>query len=94
MYYVSRQCRSDPALSKCPCQIARPNEELCFRVDLREHEFAHAVKDSLGRAYNRIDHLNTRTEMLLCWEYHFDQLVRGRREEIKKKKELGNGRRD
>ena len=49
MYYVSRQCRSDPALSKCPCHIARLNEELCFRVDLREHEFAHAVKDPLGR---------------------------------------------
>ena len=36
------------------------DEELGFRVDYIEHQLAHAVKDPLGRAYNRTKHLAER----------------------------------
>lgn len=37
------------------------------RVDLIEHQLAHAVKDVNGRAYNRTAHLPARKEMMQRW---------------------------
>ena len=54
------------------------DEELGFRIDLIEHQLAHAVRDPLGRAYNRTKHLNERTEMMQRWADRLDQLRRAR----------------
>ena len=43
------------------------DEELGFPVDWIEHQLAHAVKDSNGRAYNRTTHLNNRRNMMQSW---------------------------
>lgn len=37
------------------------DEQLGYRIDWIEHQLAHAVKDPLGRAYNRTQHLEGRT---------------------------------
>ena len=54
------------------------DEELGFRIDYIEHQLAHAVKDPLGRAYNRTKHLSERIEMMQRWADYLDQLRRGR----------------
>ena len=43
------------------------DEELGFPADWIEHQLAHAVKDSNGRAYNRTTHLNNRRKMMQQW---------------------------
>lgn len=43
------------------------DEELKYRVDYIEHQLAHAVKDPLGRAYNRTKHMDERVEMMQRW---------------------------
>lgn len=43
------------------------DEVLGFRVDWIEHQLAHAVKDSNGRAYNRTAHLPERRKMMQAW---------------------------
>ena len=50
------------------------DEELGERVELIEHQLAHAVKDSLGRAYNRTTHLSQRREMMQRWADYMDHL--------------------
>ena len=50
------------------------DEVLGERVELIEHQLAHAVKDSLGRAYNRTTHLPQRHEMMQRWADYLDQL--------------------
>ncbi len=50
------------------------DEELKFRVDYIEHQLAHAVKDPLGRAYNRTKHLSERAEMMQAWADYLDNL--------------------
>jgi integrase len=50
------------------------DEVLGERVELIEHQLAHAVKDSLGRAYNRTTHLPQRKEMMQRWADYLDQL--------------------
>ena len=50
------------------------DEVLCFRVDLIEHQLAHAVRDPNGRAYNRTKHLPQRTEMMQKWADYLDSL--------------------
>ena len=50
------------------------DEELGFRVDLIEHQLAHAVKDPLGRAYNRTKHLDERAKMMQRWADYLDEL--------------------
>jgi integrase len=50
------------------------NEELKYRVDYIEHQLAHAVRDPLGRAYNRTKHLPERTEMMQAWADYLDKL--------------------
>ena len=50
------------------------DEVLGERVDLVEHQLAHAVKDANGRAYNRTAHLPARREMMQRWTDYLDKL--------------------
>lgn len=50
------------------------DEELGERVDLIEHQLAHAVKDANGRAYNRTAHLPARKAMMQRWADYLDTL--------------------
>lgn len=50
------------------------DEVLGERVDLIEHQLAHAVKDANGRAYNRTTHLPARREMMQRWANYLDAL--------------------
>jgi len=53
------------------------DEVLGERVDLIEHQLAHAVKDANGRAYNRTTHLPARREMMQRWADYLDKLRTG-----------------
>lgn len=50
------------------------DEILGERVDLIEHQLAHAVRDANGRAYNRTAHLPARREMMQRWADYLDKL--------------------
>ncbi|CAN5310554.1 integrase arm-type DNA-binding domain-containing protein [soil metagenome] len=50
------------------------DEVLGQRVDLIEHQLAHAVKDANGRAYNRTAHLPARRVMMQTWADYLDKL--------------------
>ena len=50
------------------------DEVLEERVDLIEHQLAHAVRDTNGRAYNRTAHLPARREMMQRWADYLDKL--------------------
>jgi integrase len=50
------------------------DEVLGVRVDLIEHQLAHAVRDVNGRAYNRTAHLPARREMMQQWADYLDKL--------------------
>jgi len=50
------------------------DEVLEERVDLIEHQLAHAVKDVNGRAYNRTAHLPARRLMMQRWADYLDAL--------------------
>ncbi len=50
------------------------DEVLGERVDLIEHQLAHAVKDVNGRAYNRTAHLPARREMMQRWADYLDKI--------------------
>ena len=50
------------------------DEVLGERVDLIEHQLAHAVKDVNGRAYNRTAHLPARRVMMQTWADYLDKL--------------------
>lgn len=50
------------------------DEVLGVRVDLIEHQLAHAVKDPNGRAYNRTAFLPERTKMMQTWADYLDAL--------------------
>lgn len=53
------------------------DEVLNVRVDLIEHQLAHAVRDVNGRAYNRTAHLPARREMMQQWADYLDKLRTG-----------------
>ena len=53
------------------------DEVLGERVDLIEHQLAHAVKDPNGRAYNRTAHLPARRKMMQRWADYLDKLRAG-----------------
>ncbi|WGG52596.1 tyrosine-type recombinase/integrase [Rugamonas sp. DEMB1] len=53
------------------------DEVLGERVDLIEHQLAHAVKDPNGRAYNRTAHLPARRAMMQRWADYLDKLRAG-----------------
>ncbi|WP_457096296.1 tyrosine-type recombinase/integrase [Lysobacter sp. P5_B9] len=50
------------------------DEVLAFRPDYIEHQLAHAVRDPLGRAYNRTAHLTERKKMMQAWADYLDGL--------------------
>jgi len=50
------------------------DEVLGFRPDHIEQQLAHAIKDPLGRAYNRTAHLPERRKMMQRWADYLDQL--------------------
>jgi integrase len=50
------------------------DEVMGERVDLIEHQLAHAVKDANGRAYNRTAHLPARTAMMQRWADYLDKI--------------------
>jgi len=50
------------------------DEVLNFRVDVIEHQLAHAVRDANGRAYNRTAHLEARRKMMQDWADYLDGL--------------------
>ncbi|MEI6599482.1 MAG: integrase arm-type DNA-binding domain-containing protein [Comamonadaceae bacterium] len=50
------------------------DEVMGERVDLIEHQLAHAVKDPNGRAYNRTAHLPARRLMMQNWANYLDKL--------------------
>jgi len=49
-------------------------ERLGFSPDVIEAQLAHAVRDSLGRAYNRTEFIEQRREMLQTWADFLDEL--------------------
>jgi len=53
------------------------DEVLGIRPDFIEHQLAHAVKDPLGRAYNRTSHLEERRRMMQVWADYLDGLKAG-----------------
>jgi integrase len=53
------------------------DEVMGERVDLIEHQLAHAVKDPNGRAYNRTAHLPARQAMMQRWADYLDKLRLG-----------------
>ena len=53
------------------------DEVLHFRVDLIEHQLAHAVRDPNGRAYNRTSFLEERRGMMQRWSNYCDELRTG-----------------
>jgi len=53
------------------------DEVLGFRPDYIEHQLAHAVRDPLGRAYNRTQHLDERRKMMQAWADYLDMLREG-----------------
>lgn len=57
-------------------------EVLNFRVDLMEHQLAHAVKDANGTAYNRTSFLPERKRMMQRWADYLDQLKTGKASNI------------
>jgi integrase len=50
------------------------DEVLGMRPEVIEHQLAHAVRDPLGRAYNRTAHLPERHKMMQTWADYLDQL--------------------
>ena len=63
------------------------DEVLGFRPDFIEHQLAHAVRDPLGRAYNRTAHLPERKKMMQAWADYLDQLRAGNQSSSEKKPE-------
>ena len=52
-------------------------ERLGFDPNVIEAQLAHAVRDSLGRAYNRTEFVEQRRQMVQAWADYLDQLRRG-----------------
>lgn len=56
------------------------DEVLHVRPDYIEHQLGHAVRDPLGRAYNRTKHLPERRKMMQVWADYLDDLRSGQTE--------------
>ncbi len=54
------------------------DEVLGEPIHLIEHQLAHKVKDPLGRAYNRTQHLEERRRMMQRWSDYLSSLCDGR----------------
>jgi len=57
------------------------DEVLSFPPHLIEHQLAHAVRDALGRAYNRTQHLPERKKMMQAWADYLFDLKEGSKDE-------------
>jgi integrase len=55
------------------------DEVLQQRLEFAEHQMAHAVRDPLGRAYNRTTFLPERQQMMQLWADYLDILKQGGR---------------
>lgn len=53
------------------------DEEMEFSMDAMEHQLAHKVKDSNGRAYNRTTKLRRRRQLMQLWSDYLDTLRQG-----------------
>jgi len=53
------------------------DEVLQQRIDLIEHQLAHAVRDTNGRSYNRTTHIAERKKMMQLWADYLDGLKAG-----------------
>ncbi|CAZ88954.1 putative Phage integrase [Thiomonas arsenitoxydans] len=53
------------------------DEHLRYRVEVIEMQLAHAVRDPLGRAYNRTKYLEERKDMMQAWAGYLDKLKAG-----------------
>lgn len=53
------------------------DEVLGYRPDWIEQQLAHAVRDPLGRAYNRTAYLEGRRQMMQAWADYLDRLKAG-----------------
>jgi integrase len=53
------------------------DEVLHYQPHIIEHQLAHAVRDPLGRAYNRTTHLPERRGMMQAWADYLDKLRTG-----------------
>ncbi len=53
------------------------DEVLGYRPEWIEQQLAHAVRDPLGRAYNRTAHLEGRRAMMQSWSDYLDRLKNG-----------------
>lgn len=58
------------------------DEVLHVRPEIVEHQLAHAVRDPLGRAYNRTTHLPERKKMMQAWADYLDELREGKADKI------------
>lgn len=65
------------------------DEVLGFRPDFIEHQLAHAVRDPLGRAYNRTTHLKERKKMMQTWADYLDQLREGKGKVVSMQRKAG-----
>ena len=65
------------------------DEVLRIRPDFIEHQLAHAVRDPLGRSYNRTSHLEERRKMMQTWADYLDGLKAGAKViPLRKKREI------
>jgi integrase len=53
------------------------DEALGFAPHHIEHQLSHLVRDPLGRAYNRTEHLHERRRMMQAWADYLDSLRSG-----------------
>lgn len=65
------------------------DEVLGFRPDYIEHQLAHAVRDPLGRAYNRATHLPERRRMMQAWADYLDTLRQGKKNAVPLRRKTG-----
>ncbi|MEZ4330418.1 MAG: integrase arm-type DNA-binding domain-containing protein [Myxococcota bacterium] len=71
------------------------DEALHEPVHLIEHQLAHTVRDPLGRAYNRTQHLPERRKMMQRWSDYLDELrdaARGRARDARRDRDDGGER--
>ena len=67
------------------------DEVLGVRIDLIEHQLAHAVRDPNGRAYNRTAFLPERRTMMQTWADYLDRLKREKALANPREESAGNG---
>ena len=56
------------------CARTLLDETLGYPIHVIEQQLAHSVRDPLGRAYNRTQHLPERCKLMQAWADHLDKL--------------------